>query len=129
VTASGPGHDDGHGPAQGPTQEELLGYFTRLSNWGRWGPGDSLGTVNHITDERRARAVMRDLGIDANADQRLNREVESLRPLTVVDMFRHRDAETHRRPHGTTKEQQEKDERAEDSWARLMEDAQVRLGL
>ena len=57
MTASGPGHDDGHGPAQGPTQEELLGYFTRLSNWGRWGPGDSLGTVNHITDERRARAA------------------------------------------------------------------------
>jgi len=57
VTPSGPGQDDGHGPARGPTQEELLGYFTRLSNWGRWGPGDSLGTVNHITDERRARAA------------------------------------------------------------------------
>ncbi len=42
---------------QGPTEEELLGYFTRLSNWGRWGPGDSLGTVNHISDEHRARAA------------------------------------------------------------------------
>ena len=40
-----------------PTESELLGYFTRLSNWGRWGPGDSLGTVNHITDEHRARAA------------------------------------------------------------------------
>jgi len=99
-------------------------------SWFEWrsaSPGDLPRW--HEIDERRARAVMRDLGIDANADQRLNREVESLRPLTVVDMFRHRDAETHRRPHGTTKEQQEKDERAEDSWARLMEDAQVRLGL
>jgi len=40
-----------------PTESELLGYFTRLSNRGRWGPGDSLGTVNHITDSRRARAA------------------------------------------------------------------------
>ena len=40
-----------------PTEEELLGYFTRLSNWGRWGPDDNLGTVNHITDEHRARAA------------------------------------------------------------------------
>jgi kynurenine formamidase len=41
----------------GPTEEELLGYFTRLSNWGRWGPDDRLGTVNHITDSGRARAA------------------------------------------------------------------------
>jgi hypothetical protein len=52
VTDPAPRRDD-----PGPTEEELLGYFTRLSNWGRWGPGDSLGTVNHITDSRRARAA------------------------------------------------------------------------
>jgi kynurenine formamidase len=51
VTDSAP-HGD-----QGPTEEELLRYFTRLSNWGRWGAGDSLGTVNHITDSRRAEAA------------------------------------------------------------------------
>jgi Putative cyclase len=51
VTDSAPPGD------QGPTEEELLGYVTRLSNWGRWGPGDSLGTVNHITDSRRAEAA------------------------------------------------------------------------
>jgi len=50
--------DSAPGPAgPGPTEEELLGYFTRLSNWGRWGPDDSLGTVNHITDSCRARAA------------------------------------------------------------------------
>ena len=53
MTHSVPRRDDDH---QGPTEEELLGYFTRLSNWGRWGPADSRGTVNHITDEHRARA-------------------------------------------------------------------------
>ncbi|HEX3925019.1 MAG TPA: hypothetical protein VHY31_22235 [Streptosporangiaceae bacterium] len=41
----------------GPTEEELLGYFSSLSNWGRWGPDDSKGTVNHITDAGRARAA------------------------------------------------------------------------
>ena len=32
-----------------PTQEEVLGYFESLSNWGRWGADDQLGTLNLIT--------------------------------------------------------------------------------
>src|SRR3954462_15527758 len=36
-----------------PTQDEVLGYFDTLSNWGRWGDDDELGTLNHITDEVR----------------------------------------------------------------------------
>ncbi|NYE69697.1 cyclase family protein [Microlunatus parietis] len=43
-----------------PTQDDVLGYFDTLSNWGRWGDDDELGTLNHITDEVRlaaARAV------------------------------------------------------------------------
>ena len=47
----------------------------RLSNWGRWGAGDQLGTVNFITPERRleaCRAVERgdifDLGLSFGAD-------------------------------------------------------------
>jgi kynurenine formamidase len=43
-----------------PTQDDVLGYFTTLSNWGRWGDDDELGTLNHITDDVRlaaARAV------------------------------------------------------------------------
>lgn len=42
---------------QAPSEQELLGYFDALSNWGRWGPDDSLGTVNHITDQYRAQAA------------------------------------------------------------------------
>ena len=43
-----------------PTQDDVLGYFSTLSNWGRWGEDDELGTLNHITDDVRlaaARAV------------------------------------------------------------------------
>jgi kynurenine formamidase len=42
---------------QAPSETELLGYFDALSNWARWGPDDSLGTVNHITDRYRAQAA------------------------------------------------------------------------
>ncbi|MFD1051359.1 cyclase family protein, partial [Kibdelosporangium lantanae] len=43
-----------------PTKDDVLGYFDTLSNWGRWGDDDELGTLNHITDDVRlaaARAV------------------------------------------------------------------------
>ena len=39
-----------------PTEEEVLGYMTSLSNWGRWGPDDELGTLNLITLDKRAQA-------------------------------------------------------------------------
>jgi kynurenine formamidase len=43
-----------------PTQDDVLGYFQTLSNWGRWGDDDERGTLNHIADDVRlsaARAV------------------------------------------------------------------------
>jgi len=43
-----------------PTGNDVLGYFDTLSNWGRWGEDDELGTLNNITDDVRrtaARAV------------------------------------------------------------------------
>jgi kynurenine formamidase len=40
-----------------PTQAEVLDYFTSCSNWGRWGKDDVLGTLNHITPEKRASAA------------------------------------------------------------------------
>jgi kynurenine formamidase len=40
-----------------PTEEEVHGYFESLSNWGRWGPDDQLGTLNLITDLKRAEAA------------------------------------------------------------------------
>jgi len=39
------------------TEQELTGYFESLSNWQRWGPDDTLGTLNHITPEKRKSAA------------------------------------------------------------------------
>jgi hypothetical protein len=39
------------------TQDDVLGYFDTLSNWGRWGDDDQLGTLNHITDGVRLAAA------------------------------------------------------------------------
>ena len=39
-----------------PTEEDVLGWMTALSNWGRWGPEDELGTLNLITPEKRVQA-------------------------------------------------------------------------
>ena len=40
-----------------PTEEEVLEYFNTLSNWGRWGEDDLLGTLNLVGNEERVRAA------------------------------------------------------------------------
>lgn len=40
-----------------PSEEEVLGYHEKLSNWGRWGDDDELGTPNLITPEKTKRAL------------------------------------------------------------------------
>ena len=44
-------------PRAVPTQEEILGWFQTLSNWGRWGPDDERGTLNLITPDKRRQAA------------------------------------------------------------------------
>lgn len=39
-----------------PSEAEVLEYFDTLSNWGRWGDDDVLGTLNLITDAKRVAA-------------------------------------------------------------------------
>lgn len=34
-----------------PSADEVHGYFESLSNWGRWGKDDCLGTLNFVTPE------------------------------------------------------------------------------
>ncbi|MBT0768673.1 cyclase family protein [Kineosporia sp. J2-2] len=46
---------------------------TQISNWGRWGRGDELGTVNLITDEARRRGL---------SEARSGRAVSLARPIT-----------------------------------------------
>jgi kynurenine formamidase len=35
-----------------PTEAELRGLAEQVSNWGRWGADDALGTLNHLTADR-----------------------------------------------------------------------------
>jgi len=39
-----------------PTEEDVLGWMTALSNWGRWGPEDELGPLHLSTPEKRVQA-------------------------------------------------------------------------
>ena len=43
--------------ANPPTEDEVLGYYESLSNWGRWGVDDQLGTLNLITPAARRRGA------------------------------------------------------------------------
>lgn len=40
-----------------PPETEVMTYFDRLSNWGRWGADDQAGTLNLITPEKRREAA------------------------------------------------------------------------
>ncbi len=54
------------------TTDEVLALHRTLSNWGRWGDDDQLGTLNLITPEMRAAAA---------ATVRSGRTVSCARPL------------------------------------------------
>src|SRR5262245_59347222 len=61
-----------------PTQD-VFGYFNTLSNWGRWGDDDELGTLNHITDDVRlaaARAVRHGRSVSCAWDVAVPEEME-----------------------------------------------------
>ena len=44
-------------PPKAPSEKEVIGYVDSLSNWGRWGADDELGTLNLITPEKRVEAA------------------------------------------------------------------------
>lgn len=39
------------------SQADVQGIYTRISNWGRWGKDDQLGTLNYITPAKRLEAA------------------------------------------------------------------------
>jgi len=45
------------GSAAAPSEAEVRGYLKSLSNWGRWGAEDELGTINLITPAKRQAAA------------------------------------------------------------------------
>ena len=40
-----------------PTDDELERWFDDFSNWGRWGPDDTMGALNLITPEKKRAAA------------------------------------------------------------------------
>jgi len=40
-----------------PLEADVLDYFMTLSNWGRWGDDDELGTLNLIAPAKRLQAA------------------------------------------------------------------------
>lgn len=59
-----------------PSEAEVLTYFERYSNWGRWGKQDQAGTLNHITPAKRIEAarLVRD-GITVTCARPLTTEI------------------------------------------------------
>ena len=45
------------GEGRGVTAEQFDRWMTELSNWGRWGDDDELGTLNLITPAKRIQAA------------------------------------------------------------------------
>ncbi len=44
-------------PEDAPSAAEIRSWMDELSNWGRWGDDDTLGTLNHITPDKRRQAA------------------------------------------------------------------------
>jgi kynurenine formamidase len=60
-----------------PSEDEVLSYFERCSNWGRWGADDTLGTMNHLTPEaRRAAAGLVHDGVGVTCARRIPKDHE-----------------------------------------------------
>ena len=66
-----------------PTAEDYIGYKQRLSNWGRWGADDQLGTLNHITpDVKTAAAALVRAGRSVSCASSAKKLANSLRVET-----------------------------------------------
>src|SRR5262249_51609190 len=48
---AGEGGTIDQGPTRKLTMEDIQAAAERLKNWGRWGPDDELGTLNHTRPE------------------------------------------------------------------------------
>lgn len=73
-------------PARSPGAAEFDGWMTQLSNWGRWGATDELGTVNLITPAvRRAAAALVTEGYSVSLARRLNDVAAVDNPAPFLD--------------------------------------------
>ena len=82
------------------SEAEVIEYYTSLSNWGRWGTEDELGTLNLITPEKRkAAAILVRDGVSVSLALDLNKTADALnvypfeQELTVGEFGGHAVAE------------------------------------
>src|ERR1700692_4111058 len=69
-------------------EEQIVSLFDRLSNKGRWGEGDDLGTLNYITpDKRRQAAALVQLGESMSISRPLSTEKTPSNARPVVHMM------------------------------------------
>src|SRR5258708_17624044 len=74
---------------------DLISYFEKVSNWGRWGKEDQRGTLNFITAEKQVRAarlVQRGRAVSCSRTISPRWAPENPRPLTHVMMASGEDA-------------------------------------
>jgi hypothetical protein len=82
------------------TRAQFEAWFKEVSNWGRWGKDDELGTFNLITADKRkaAAALVRD-GVSVSLSLELNKTADALntnpfeQALTVGEFGGHAVAE------------------------------------
>lgn len=71
-------------PGQKPTEAEVLSYFQKLSNWGKWGKDDQLGTINYVTPQKvkEAAALVKE-GASVSCSRPIGREraVDVMQPV------------------------------------------------
>ncbi len=87
-------------PLEMVTRAQFDAWFKEISNWGRWGKDDELGTLNLITAEKRkaAAALVRD-GVSVSLSVDLNKTADALntnpfeQTLTVGEFGGHAVAE------------------------------------
>ena len=79
-----------------PTEHEVIAMMDSLSNWGRWGADDQLGTLNSVTTAHRVRAagLVRD-GVSVTCSRPISNDITadtSFQPLRfMVDSGEGRD--------------------------------------
>lgn len=85
-----------------PTEADVLAMLERLSNWGRWGADDQLGTLNLITPahRRRAAGLVQD-GVSVSCSRPISTDITadtSFQPMRfMVDSGEGRDTCSHER--------------------------------
>lgn len=60
-----------------PSEEQVLAWMDDLSNWGRWGDDDRLGTLNHLLPAKRvsaAKLVQEGLSVSCSWDIKTGRQ-------------------------------------------------------